>query len=111
MSLIEEILSVENMNEAIKKVKSNKGASGIDKMKDQDRLPEYAVLDDIIEMYLEQNISVEEIYKKYDKSIVDEVVRKIYRMQFKRHQGCLGVRLTERSFCNGVNLPVVQRYY
>ena len=79
--------------------------------KDQDRLPEYAVLDDIIEMYLEQNIPVEEIYKKYDKSIVDEVVRKIYRMQFKRHQGCLGVRLTERSFCNGVNLPVVQRYY
>lgn len=79
--------------------------------KDQDRLPEYAVLDDIIEMYLEQNIPIEEIYKKYDKSIVDEVVRKIYRMQFKRHQGCLGVRLTERSFCNGVNLPVVQRYY
>lgn len=79
--------------------------------KDQDRLPEYAVLDDIIEMYLEQNIPVEEIYKKYDKSIVDEVVRKIYRMQFKRHQGCLGVRLTERSFCNGVNLPVVQKYY
>lgn len=79
--------------------------------KDQDRLPEYAVLDDIIEMYLEQNIPVEEIYKKYDKSIVYEVVRKIYRMQFKRHQGCLGVRLTERSFCNGVNLPVVQRYY
>lgn len=79
--------------------------------KDQDRLPEYAVLDDIIEMYLEQNIPVEEIYKKYDKSIVDEVVRKIYRMQFKRHQGCLGVRLTERSFCNGVNLPVVQRFY
>ena len=32
MSLIEEILSVENMNEAIKRVKSNKGASGIDKM-------------------------------------------------------------------------------
>ena len=79
--------------------------------KDQDRLPEYAVLDDIIEMYLEQNIQVEDIYKKYDKSIVDEVVRKIYRMQFKRHQGCLGVRLTERSFCNGVNLPVVQRFY
>ena len=79
--------------------------------KDQDRLPEYAVLDDIIEMYLEQNLPVEEICKKYDKSLVDEVVKKIYRMQFKRHQGCLGVRLTERSFCNGVNLPVVQRFY
>ena len=76
--------------------------------KDQDRLPEYAILDDVIEMYVEQNKSVDEICKKYDKSIVDEVVRKIYRMQFKRR---LGVRLTERSFCNGVNLPVVQRFY
>lgn len=79
--------------------------------KDQDRLPEYAVLDDIIEMYVEQNMSVGEICKKYDKKIVDEVVRKIYRMQFKRHQGCLGIRLTERSFCCGVNLPVVQLFY
>ena len=79
--------------------------------KDQDRLPEYAVLDDIIEMYVEQNIPIEEIYKKHVPKIVDEVVCKIYRMQFKRHQGCLGIRLTERSFCNGVNLPVVQKFY
>lgn len=79
--------------------------------KDQDRLPEYAVLDDIIEMYVEQNLPQEEIYKKYDKSLVDETIKKIYRMQFKRHQGCLGVRLTERSFCKGVDMPVVQRYY
>ena len=78
--------------------------------KDQDRLPEYAVLDDIIEMYIEQNRPVEEIYAKYDKSIVDKTIKTIYRMQFKRHQGCLGVRLTERSFCNGVNLPVVQKF-
>ena len=47
---------------------------------------------------------------KYDKSIVDKTIKTIYRMQFKRHQGCLGVRLTERSFCNGVNLPVVQKF-
>ncbi len=79
--------------------------------KDQDRLPEYAVLDDIIEMYIEQNRPLEEIYAKYDKSLVDKTIKTIYRMQFKRHQGCLGVRLTERSFCNGVNLPVVQKFY
>lgn len=79
--------------------------------KDQDRLPEYAVLDDIIEMYVEENKPLDEIYKKYEKSLVDETIKKIYRMQFKRHQGCLGVRLTERSFCNGVNMPVVQRFY
>lgn len=79
--------------------------------KDQDRLPEYAVLDDIIEMYLEQNIPVDEICEKYDRNIVEDVVRKIYRMQFKRHQGCLGIRLTEKAFVGGTNLPVVQRFY
>ena len=79
--------------------------------KDQDRVPEYEILDDIIEMYLEKNIPAEEIYEKYDKKTVDEVVRKIYGMQFKRHQGCLGVRLTERAFVGGTNLPVVQRFY
>ena len=79
--------------------------------KDQDRLPEYTVLDDIIEMYLEQNISVDEICEKYDRKIVEEVVKKIYRMQFKRHQGCLGIRLTEKAFVGGTNLPVVQRFY
>jgi len=79
--------------------------------KDSDRLPDYAVLDDIIEMYLEQNIPVDEICKKYDRKTVEEVVRKIYRMQFKRYQGCLGVRLTERAFIGGTNIPVVQRFY
>lgn len=79
--------------------------------KDSDRLPEYAVLDDIIEMYLEQNIPVEEIYAKYATQTVDEVIRKIHRFQFKRKQCCLGIRLTERSFAGGIDLPVVQKFY
>lgn len=79
--------------------------------KDQDRLPEYEVLDDIIEMYVEKNIPLDKIYEKYDKQLVNEVIRKIYRMQFKRYQSCLGARLTERSFANGVDLPIVQRFY
>ena len=78
--------------------------------KDQDRLPAYDVLDDIIEMYLEQNLPYEVMYEKYGKELVDEVVRKIYRFQFKRKQACLGVRLTERSFCEGINLPITQRF-
>ena len=65
---------------------------------------------DIIELYLEQNAPYELLYQKYGKELVDEVVKKIYRFQFKRKQACLGVRLTERSFCKGVDLPVVQRF-
>lgn len=79
--------------------------------KDQDRLPEYEVLDDIIELYVEQNRPLDEIYEKYNKELVDEIVRKIYRFQFKRKQSCLGVRLTERSFCCGCTLPIVQKFY
>ena len=79
--------------------------------KDCDRLPEYEILDDIIEMYVEENIPHEKIYAKYDKVLVDDTIKKIYRAQFKRKQGCIGVRLTERSFNNGVNLPVAQKFY
>ena len=78
--------------------------------KDQDSLPEYEVLDDIIEMYVEQIRPIEEIYAKYDKNIVDETIRKISRTQFKRKQCCLGLRLTERSFLNGVSYPIVRGF-
>ena len=79
--------------------------------KDSDRLPEYEILDEIIEMYLEKRCPKSEIYEKFDKKIVDEVVRKIHRFQFKRKQSCLGIRLTDNSFTSGVNLPVVQRFF
>lgn len=79
--------------------------------KDQDRLPEYAILDDIIEMYVEKNVPIDEISKKYGTELVQDTVKKIYRAQFKRKQGCLGLRLTERSFCRGVDYPVMQRFY
>jgi len=79
--------------------------------KDQDSLPEYEILDDIIEMYVEQNRSHAKIYAKYGRELVDDTIRKIYRAQFKRKQSCLAIRLTERSFFSGVNLPIVQRYY
>ena len=79
--------------------------------KDQDRLPEYAVLDDIIEMYIEQNKPFAEIAEKYGQNLVQDTIKKIYRAQFKRRQACLGIRLTERAFCSNVDLPVVQRFY
>jgi len=79
--------------------------------KDQDSLPEYEILDDIIELYIEQCTPIDEIYKKYEKVIVDSTIRKIYRAQFKRKQTCLGIRLSERSFTSGVNIPILQKFY
>ena len=60
MSLIEEILSVENLNEAIKKVKANKGASGIDKMS-VDKLEPY--------------------FNEHRKEIIESIMNKTYKPQ------------------------------
>ena len=58
MRLIEEILSVENLNEAIKRVKANKGASGIDKMS-VDKLEPY--------------------FNEHRKEIIESIMNKTYR--------------------------------
>ena len=79
--------------------------------KDQDSLPEYAVLDGIIEDYIENQMSYEDLTSKYDKQTVDKTLKLIYRAQFKRNQGCMGVRLTENAFCANVKLPVLQKCY
>ena len=60
MSLIEEILSVENLNEAIKRVKANKGASGIDKMS-VDKLEPY--------------------FNEHRKEIIESIMNKTYKPQ------------------------------
>ncbi len=79
--------------------------------KDQDSLPEYEILDGIIEDYIENQLSYNELNIKYDKNIVDKTLKLIYRAQFKRNQACLGVRLTENAFCSNVKLPVIQKFY
>lgn len=79
--------------------------------KDQDSLPEYAILDQIIEDYIENQKTYEEIIEKFDKQTVDKTLKLIYRAQFKRNQGCLGIRLTENAFCANVKLPVLQGCY
>lgn len=60
MSLIEEILSIENLNEAIKRVKANKGASGVDKMS-VDKLESY--------------------FNEHRKEIIESIMNKTYRPQ------------------------------
>lgn len=76
--------------------------------KDQDSLPEYDVLDSIIEMFVEKQLSREEIYEHFDKDLVDTTIKRIYRAQFKRNQACMGIRVTENAFCSNFKLPAAQ---
>lgn len=76
--------------------------------KDSDSLPEYNILDQIIEDFVEQELPYTELINKYEKATVDKTLKLIYRAQFKRNQGCLGIRLTENAFCSNIKLPVLQ---
>ncbi|MBR2525952.1 NAD(+) synthase [bacterium] len=79
--------------------------------KDSDSLPEYDILDKIIEDYIENQLPYDELISKYEKSTVDKTIKLIYRAQFKRNQACQGIRLTENAFCSNIKLPVIQAIY
>lgn len=79
--------------------------------KDSDSLPDYEILDDIISMYFERNLSIDEMAKKYNRNVVKSTVKKFHHATFKRKQYCLGVRLTEKSFLKGIYLPITHKLY
>ena len=79
--------------------------------KDQDSLPEYAVLDAIIEGYMENDRSPAEIVAEgYAQVDVDKVVRLIRINEYKRRQAPVGIRVTHRSFGKDWRYPITSRY-
>jgi len=78
--------------------------------KDQDSLPPYEILDDILKAYVEENKSPEEIAKKYDKNVVSSIIRKINSSEYKRRQASLGLKVTTKAFGSGRRIPIVQGY-
>jgi NAD+ synthase (glutamine-hydrolysing) len=78
---------------------------------DQDDLPPYDLLDQILELYLEDGCGREEIIEKgYQVDIVDDVVRRIRINEYKRKQAPMGLKVTSKAFGFGRRLPNVQNY-
>ena len=79
--------------------------------KDQDSLPEYAVLDAIIERYMENDDSPAQIVAEgFAQADVDKVVRLIRINEYKRRQAPVGIRVTHRSFGKDWRYPITSRY-
>ena len=79
--------------------------------KDSDSLPDYDVLDKIIELYVEQDKSKEEIANiGVDKKIVDRVIRLIDLSEYKRRQAPLGVKITSRGFGKDRRYPITNKF-
>ncbi|MDD1761761.1 MAG: NAD+ synthase [Methanothrix sp.] len=77
---------------------------------DQDSLPPYEILDDILERYIEKHQSREElIHLGYEKSMVDRVLHLVKVAEFKRRQAAPGLKVTDRAFGSGWRMPVASR--
>ena len=78
---------------------------------DSDSLPDYAILDKIIELYVEQDMSKVEIEESgIDKSMVDRVIRLIDLSEYKRRQAPLGVKITSRGFGKDRRYPITNKF-
>jgi NAD+ synthase (glutamine-hydrolysing) len=75
--------------------------------KDEDSLPPYEVLDDIIEAYVEDDLGIDEIVARgHDEETVRDILRKIDGAEFKRRQGAPGPKITERAFGRDRRVPI-----
>ncbi|MGL4767613.1 MAG: NAD+ synthase [Formosimonas sp.] len=79
-----------------------------DNQKDQDSLPPYEVLDDILQRYIEQRQPVATIIAAgHEASVVHKVVRLIRINEYKRRQGALGPRITTLAFGKDWRMPIM----
>jgi NAD+ synthase (glutamine-hydrolysing) len=79
--------------------------------KDTDSLPPYEILDPIVEAYVEEDRSPEEIVADGgDPGFVDRVVTMIDRAEYKRRQAPPGVKITPKAFGRDRRLPITNRY-
>ncbi len=76
--------------------------------KDQDSLPPYEVLDKIIELYMEENKSIDDIIDitKQDIAVVKKVINLLLKAEFKRKQAAPILKVTDKAFVTGFRYPI-----
>ena len=79
--------------------------------KDEDTLPPYAILDPVLEAYVEEDRSYAEMLDMgFDEEVVKRVITMVDRNEYKRRQAPPGVKITPRAFGRDRRLPLVNRY-
>jgi len=79
--------------------------------KDSDSLPPYDVLDAILEDYIEESRSAEQIAKdrRFDLELVKKVVRMVDRAEYKRQQAAPGIKISAKAFGYGRRFPIAAK--
>jgi NAD+ synthase/NAD+ synthase (glutamine-hydrolysing) len=77
---------------------------------DQDSLPPYDVLDDILQRHIERHEPADQIIAAgFDPSTVHRVLRLVRAAEFKRKQAAPGLKVTDRAFGTGWRMPIAAR--
>jgi NAD+ synthetase len=78
---------------------------------DQDTLPPYEILDEILRLYVEENLSARDIIAHgFDEKTVRWVQRRVDLNEYKREQAAPGIKVTSRAFGVGRRMPIAQKY-
>ncbi len=78
---------------------------------DQDSLPPYEILDEVLKLYIEQGKELEEIVARgFDHALVARVLRMVDGNEFKRRQAAPTIRVSAKAFGNGRQMPIAQRW-
>jgi NAD+ synthase (glutamine-hydrolysing) len=78
---------------------------------DQDSLPPYEVLDEILKGYVEEGLSRRDLVAQgFAEAVVNDVVRKVDLNEYKRKQAAPGLKITPLAFGVGRRIPIVQKY-
>jgi NAD+ synthase (glutamine-hydrolysing) len=80
--------------------------------KDQDSLPPYETLDEILRLYLYHNLSADEIVKEgWDGKLAAHIIKTVARAEFKRRQAPPVLKVSPRAFGMGRRMPIARAVY
>ncbi len=80
--------------------------------KDSDSLPDYDIIDNVLESYIEEHMPPQAIAEKfgYPLELVHSLIRRIHNNEYKRRQSPPGLRISQKAFSVGRRFPIVQRW-
>jgi NAD+ synthase (glutamine-hydrolysing) len=79
--------------------------------KDEDTIPPYHILDRVIDLYVEQNLSFKNIVKEIkDENVVRRILHMIDMNEYKRRQAAPGIKITPRAFGRDRRMPITNKF-
>jgi len=81
--------------------------------KDSDTLPDYAIIEHVLQGYVEECLTAEEISLKngIELPLVQKLIHQIHIVEYKRRQAPPGIRVSKKAFRVGRNYPIVQKWH